>query len=70
MDDQVNRIEGNAAAPRHFRNYDLIMAAFVATMQMVLSSGVAARQPAEFLIVARVGGRPGPRFRSNATRLR
>jgi len=48
----------------------VIMAAFAATVQAVSSGCVAARQSAEVLIVARVGGRPGPRLRSIATRLR
>lgn len=32
MNEPVARIEGDAAAPRHFRYYDLIMAAFVAIL--------------------------------------
>jgi uncharacterized integral membrane protein (TIGR00697 family) len=32
MNDAVTRIEGEAAAPRHFKYYDLIMAAFVAIL--------------------------------------
>ena len=41
MNEQVTRIEGQAAAPRHFRYYDLIMAAFVAILLLsnVLGAG-------------------------------
>ena len=48
----------------------VIMAAFVAMVQAVSSDCVAARQSVELLIVAPAGGRPGPRLRSIATRLR
>ena len=48
----------------------VIMAAFVATVQAVSSDCVAGRKSAESLIVALGAGRPGPRLRSNATRLR
>ncbi len=43
MPDQVTRIEGQAAAPRHFRYYDLIMAAFVAIL--LLSNIIGAAKP-------------------------
>jgi uncharacterized integral membrane protein (TIGR00697 family) len=43
MSDQVTRIEGEAAAPRHFRYYDLIMAAFVAIL--LLSNIIGASKP-------------------------
>jgi uncharacterized integral membrane protein (TIGR00697 family) len=43
MNDQVTRIEGDAAAPRHFRYYDLIMAAFVAIL--LLSNIIGASKP-------------------------
>jgi uncharacterized integral membrane protein (TIGR00697 family) len=43
MNDQVTRIEGEAAAPRHFRYYDLIMAAFVAIL--LLSNIIGASKP-------------------------
>ena len=43
MNDQVIRIEGEAAAPRHFRYYDLIMAAFVAIL--LLSNIIGASKP-------------------------
>lgn len=43
MSDQVIRIEGEAAAPRHFRYYDLIMAAFVAIL--LLSNIIGAAKP-------------------------
>ena len=43
MNDQVTRIEGQAAAPRQFRYYDLIMAAFVAIL--LLSNIIGAAKP-------------------------
>jgi queuosine precursor transporter len=43
MDHPVIRIEGDAAAPRHFRYYDLIMAAFVAIL--LLSNIIGAAKP-------------------------
>lgn len=43
MNEQVTRIEGEAAAPRHFRYYDLIMAAFVAIL--LLSNIIGAAKP-------------------------
>ncbi len=43
MDQPVTRIEGDAAAPRHFRYYDLIMAAFVAIL--LLSNIIGAAKP-------------------------
>ena len=43
MNDQVTRIEGDAAAPRHFRYYDLVMAAFVAIL--LLSNIIGASKP-------------------------
>ena len=43
MNEQVTRIEGEAAAPRHFRYYDLIMAAFVAIL--LLSNIIGASKP-------------------------
>ncbi len=43
MNDQVTRIEGEAAAPRQFRYYDLIMAAFVAIL--LLSNIIGAAKP-------------------------
>jgi uncharacterized integral membrane protein (TIGR00697 family) len=43
MNDQATRIEGEAAAPRHFRYYDLIMAAFVAIL--LLSNIIGASKP-------------------------
>ena len=43
MNDAVTRIEGQAAAPRHFKYYDLIMAAFVAIL--LLSNIIGASKP-------------------------
>jgi len=43
MNEQVTRIEGQAAAPRQFRYYDLIMAAFVAIL--LLSNIIGAAKP-------------------------
>ena len=43
MNDPVTRIEGDAAAPRHFRYYDLVMAAFVAIL--LLSNIIGASKP-------------------------
>ena len=43
MSKQVTPIEGEAAAPRHFRYYDLIMAAFVAIL--LLSNIIGASKP-------------------------
>ncbi|TCJ35155.1 queuosine precursor transporter [Parafrankia sp. BMG5.11] len=43
MDQPITRIEGDAAAPRHFRYYDLIMAAFVAIL--LLSNIIGASKP-------------------------
>ena len=43
MNEPVARIEGDAAAPRHFRYYDLIMAAFVAIL--LLSNIIGAAKP-------------------------
>ena len=43
MNEQVTRIEGEAAAPRHFRYYDLVMAAFVAIL--LLSNIIGAAKP-------------------------
>ncbi|MCA1602323.1 MAG: hypothetical protein LC776_12005, partial [Acidobacteria bacterium] len=43
MDQGVTRIEGDAAAPRHFRHYDVVMAAFVAIL--LLSNLIGAAKP-------------------------
>ena len=43
MNEPVARIEGDAAAPRHFRYYDFIMAAFVAIL--LLSNLIGASKP-------------------------
>ena len=43
MDKHVARIEGDAAAPLHFRYYDLVMAAFVAIL--LLSNVIGAAKP-------------------------
>lgn len=43
MNERVIRIEGGAAGPRHFRYYDLIMAAFVAIL--LLSNVIGASKP-------------------------
>ena len=43
MNDAVTRFEGEAAAPRHFKYYDLIMAAFVAIL--LLSNIIGASKP-------------------------
>jgi queuosine precursor transporter len=43
MDEGLTRIEGEAAAPRHFRYYDLVMAAFVAIL--LLSNVIGAAKP-------------------------
>ena len=43
MTEGVARIEGEAAAPRHFRYYDLVMAAFVAIL--LLSNLIGASKP-------------------------
>ena len=43
MSEPVTRIEGQAAAPRHFRYYDLVMAAFVAIL--LLSNVIGAAKP-------------------------
>ena len=45
MNDAVTRIEGEAAAPRHFKYYDLIMAAFVAIL--LLSNIIGASKPSQ-----------------------
>jgi uncharacterized integral membrane protein (TIGR00697 family) len=46
MTEVVARIEGEAAAPRHFRYYDLVMAAFVAIL--LLSNIIGASKPSYF----------------------
>jgi len=43
MSEPVTRIEGQAAGPRHFRYYDLVMAAFVAIL--LLSNVIGAAKP-------------------------
>jgi uncharacterized integral membrane protein (TIGR00697 family) len=43
MDDAIARIEGQAAGPRQFRYYDIIMAAFVAIL--LLSNVIGAAKP-------------------------
>lgn len=43
MAEHITRIEGDAVAPRHFRYYDLIMAAFVAIL--LLSNIIGASKP-------------------------